>query len=124
MAMLRSRRLAAGKISQADLQEREGVEPRAAYTLYTVPANFRAILRESRLSTLQAIPASRLEMYVQLSGGELVTVAFDIAEIDVYSHVLVGDLVMNPGDSILIYMTWPTLFYYLSGAELPLVSVP
>jgi hypothetical protein len=136
MAMLRTRRIAYGRIEEGatldirDLPIRSlngPGSPRANVSgqVYTVPAGYRAILRDWRL--LMGVSATPEDYgvlpYVILSGGPTIYLEQWNGERGRSSGIgRQTDIVLEAGDTLGLLTNLPPLDYYISGALLTVTA--
>lgn len=110
MALLRTKRLAAHAQAVAGAVE----------TIYTVPAGYRSVVRDVRVSNRTGSTSTRTLVMLRTSG---VSDCAIIDDASLPTETLLGlacDVVLEAGDSVVVFNVVAGIVYWLSGAELTL----
>lgn len=120
MAMLRSRRIAFGKIGGTRNTEIAG---RAAISdaIYTCPPGYRAIVRDWQLLLSDSVdPQLRVAIpFVVIDGGEALWITMWQSDRNNGGGIsMQTDIVLEPGNILGLLTDATSIEYYVSGAEL------
>lgn len=122
MAVLRTKRLAYGAVRLAETKP--DLDPRADIAIFTCPAGQRAIVRDFRLFlwTAATVPESHTALLVQVSGFTP-TIAVWSRKVTQHENPYLqdADIVLDPGDRLIISSLTKQYDYYVSGA---LLTIP
>lgn len=113
MALLRTRQLGRGRITNAEM--------RAITTaFFVVPDGYRAVVREVRLTVTSAPPAAKtLFLYIPASGGYPDVNVWSGTVSAAMNIVQACQLVLHGGSGLTMVCELPRLDWVVSGALLP-----
>jgi hypothetical protein len=122
VAILRSRMLGRGFHNQGLQEERAAATP-TTHTVFTVPAAHRSIVRDIRLQTDVPDATTKTGLFVRAPSGVPSTyIWFGLLPEPGFVQVQL-DVVMEPGDSLIVDKRHWSLSWYVSGAQLPINSL-
>ena len=120
MAVLRVRRLAADVVTQA--AEKVVIDGLAfVYSIaFTCPAGYRAIVRDIQLSTTLGVEGQVSIVTVAVSGGKEIRILGGSLPAGESTLNWAGQVVLEAGDTMIVYTHLTDLHYYISGAQVSL----
>jgi hypothetical protein len=110
VALLRTKRLGVHVVAVANTVE----------TVYVVPTGFRGVLRDIRLSSPGAGASTLTLLFLTASGGTPTYWIYSGPLANNASASVLGDMVLEPGDSLGVFSDKVGVTVWASGAQLEL----
>lgn len=123
MAILRTKRLARGRVNPSGMASELPTEKVISEIVYTCPPSTRAIVRDIRLVSSAAVAGGWTYIYVYGSGAPTIVWVGVITDLPLGGTGTACDVALEPGDNLAIDSSLDQLDWYITGAELPIPPV-